>query len=586
MNRIARWIEDGSMTLALAALTLLPLAESLLRQTLHTGVPGSSILVQHLTLFIGMLGGIIAAREDRLLSLSTLGRQLSARWAAPAGTFGSAAAFAVTVWLAWGGWQFVQAERTAGSLLFGAVPSWWAELSLPVGFAAVAVRLVRRRIPVLAFGALFTAAGAFLPKLPGLLALAAATVLGIPVFATMGGAALLLFWDARQPIASIAIDHYSLVINPSLPTLPLFTLAGYLLAEGGAPRRMVRLFRALFGRFRGGSAIATAVACALFTAFTGASGVTIIALGGLLLPVLLADGFPQKNALGLVTGSGSLGLLLPPCLPLILYAIVAKIPMENMFLGGLAPGAIMIGATVAWGVWVGPKSAAPGAALDLREAASALWDAKWDLLLPVLAFLALFGGWATPVEAAALTALYALVSQAFIYGDLSLRGDVPRVMTECGLLVGGVLMILGISLGLTNYLVDIQVTAHAADWTTHTIHSPLVFLLALNVFLLIVGCLMDIYSAIVIQAPLLAPIAQAYGLDPVHVGIIFLANLELGYLTPPVGLNLFLSSYRFNKPLGEVLRAVAPMVLVLFAGVLLITYVPSLTTALPRLLGK
>ncbi|MCI0419453.1 MAG: TRAP transporter large permease subunit, partial [Acidobacteria bacterium] len=409
---------------------------------------------------------------------------------------------------------------------------------------------------------------------PALIGLLAATSLGAPVFATLGGAALILFWGADLPIASIPLDHYRLVINPSLPTIPLFTLAGYFLAEGGASRRLVRVFQALLGRFRGGPAIVTALVCAFFTSFTGASGVTILALGGLLMPVLLSAGYSPKSSLGLLTGAGSVGLLFPPCLPLILYAIVAKISIEDMFLGGIVPGILMVALTAWWGMTQGPKVTGEGRSFDRREAKQAMWDAKWELLLPAVAFAGLFGGIATPVEAAALTALYAWVVETFIYGDLKVTRDAARVMTECGLLVGGVLLILGVALGFTNYLVDAQIAERAVEWVTGSIQSRWVFLLLLNLFLLVVGCLMDIFSAIVVVVPLIVPMGLAFGVDPIHLGIIFLANLELGYLTPPVGMNLFLASYRFSKPLAEVARSIIPILLVLLVGVLCITYVP------------
>jgi C4-dicarboxylate transporter DctM subunit len=301
---------------------------------------------------------------------------------------------------------------------------------------------------------------------------------------------------------------------------------------------------------------------------------------------LIARRYKERDALGLITGAGSLGLLLPPCLPLILYSIVAKVPMESMFLGGIFPAAVMLIATACWGIFVqGSNQSDDAPAFDRREAFQALWQAKWELLMPAVALGALFGGFATPVEAAALTALYALCIETLVYKDLKLTTDLPRVMAESGLLIGGVLLVQGVALGFTNYLVDAEFMAQAADWATRTIHSPWVFLLVLNVFLLVVGCLMEIYAAIVIQAPLLVTIGHAFGIDPVHLGIIFLANLELGYLTPPVGLNLLLSSYRFKKTVPEVLRAVTPLTLVMGVGVLLITYVPALTTTLPRWFG-
>ena len=390
-------------------------------------------------------------------------------------------------------------------------------------------------------------------------------------------------------MASIPLNHYRLTVNPTLPTIPLFTLAGYFLAEGGAAKRLLALFEAWFGQLRGGPAIVTVFLCAFFTSFTGASGVTIIALGGLLMPILLSSGYKERNARGLLSGAGSLGLLFPPCLPPILYSIVASsggatsVTIEQMFQGGLLPGLVMMAMTAWWGIRCGPKQEKRGARFNAQAAWAAVWDAKWELLIPVVALAFLFGGWATPVEAAAVTAFYAFVVEVFIYRDLRLVKDVPRVMTECGLLVGGVLLIIGVALGFTHFLIDAQVPDQCIEWVTAAVKSKWVFLLLLNLFLLVVGALMEIYAAIVVVVPLLVPIGNAFGIDPIHLGIIFLANLELGFLMPPVGMNLLLASYRFNKPMSEVMRASFPMLMVLLIGVLLITYCPPLTTLVPHL---
>ena len=596
-GRLAR-AEDAAIALALAGMVLLPLLESLLRAAGGTGISGSNAMVQHLTLVAGMLGGAIAARENRLLALSTGALFPEGAWRSAVRLFANSAGAAVSIALAAAGAEFAWMEREGGSILAYGIPVWTVQLVLPFGFGLIALRLVlhagrnwkaRAAAAVLTSGAAAALLGSAIAGAdlvaPALAALLAATVAGTPVFTTLGGAALILFQGAGQPVASIALDHYRLVTNPSLPTIPLFTLAGYFLAEGGASKRLVRVFQAVAGHFRGGPAIVTALVCAFFTSFTGASGVTILALGGLLMPVLLAARYPERSALGLLTGAGSLGLLFPPCLPLILYAIVARVAIERMFLGGILPGLLLVAMTSWWGMQLGAK-AAGGAKFDAPEARRAIWEAKWELLLPVVSLAAIFGGFATPVEAAALTALYAFLVETFLYRDLRIGRDAPRVMAECGLLVGGVLLILGVALGFTNYLVDAQIPSRALEWTTASIHSRWLFLLLLNLFLLVIGCLMDIFSAIVVVAPLLVPIGAAFGVDPVHLGIIFLANLELGYLTPPVGMNLFLSSYRFGKPLPEVYRSVVPMLLVLFAGVLLITYIPALTTALPARFGR
>jgi C4-dicarboxylate transporter, DctM subunit len=409
----------------------------------------------------------------------------------------------------------------------------------------------------------------------------------------LGGAALILFWGEDTPIASISLTHYSMVTNATLPTVPLFTLAGYFLAEGGASKRLIRVFQSLLGQFRGGPAIVTVLGCAFFTSFTGASGVTILALGGLLLPMLVAAGYSERATLGLLTGSGGLGLLFPPSLPLILYAIVASsnskgggVTIEKMFLGGLGPGVLLVIMAVWLGIRLGPKQRDASGTFNPKEAGQAIWAAKWELLLPVVALVALFGGFATPVEAAAVTAFYAFVVETFLMRDFKGPREIGRVMAECGLLVGGVLLILGVALGFTNYLIDAQIPSRTVEWVTTAVKSKYAFLLALNVCLLLVGCFMDMYSAIVVVVPIIVPLGMAYGIDPIHLGIIFLANLELGLLTPTAGINIFLSSYRFGKPVLQVSRAVIPMQCILLLGLLLITYIPALTTFLPRWLGK
>ena len=593
------WMENGAMALAMAVLVILPLTGIVLRPLIHSGLDGGGAIVQHLVLIVGMLGAVMAAREGRLITLSNLEEMfLRGRTRDASRMVCAAASASISVLLGVAGLQFVQSEREFPTILAYGVPTWWIELALPLGFFLVAWRLVLRssarwanRVAALVLASAIVAVFVW-PPLPhvqmawiAVAALAIVTGLGIPAFTTLGGMALILFWAIDQPIASIPIGHYSLVTNPTLPTLPLFTLAGFVVAEGQAPQRLIEVFRALFGRMIGGPAIVTVLVCTLFTSFTGASGVTILALGGLLMPMLLSGGLKEKDALGLITGSGSLGLLLPPCRPLILYAIVAKVPMGQMFLAGLLPTVVMVVAISCWGVWRSRGSAQTAEPFQARRLVKAVWLAKWELMLPVVAIVALFSGWATPVEAAAVTALYAIVVEAFIHRELHVFRDLPRAMAHAGLVIGGVLLILGVALGFTNYLVDAEVPARAVEWTTHTIHSRIVFLLALNAFLLLVGCLMDIFSAIVIQVPLLLPLALAFGVDPMHLGIIFLANLEVGYLTPPIGLNLLLSSYRFGKPIPQVLRSVLPIVVVMSIGVLLITYLPFLTTALPHWLS-
>jgi C4-dicarboxylate transporter, DctM subunit len=598
LQNVLRTCENLLLTFSLAAMVLLPLIDIVLRPTTVV-LPGSSAVQCHLTLFVCMLGGAIAAREGRLLSLSTVTAFLKGRPKTMAALFSGAFAAAITAFLFWASYRFVLQQKEAGNILAYGVPIWIAQAILPLGFGIIAVRLIRRASDswkgraLAAIGAgVVVAVGVGFPGdpapivVPAIVPLLIATILGAPIFVTLGGAAVILLWGNAIPLEMMPIKHYQQVTNASLPAIPMFTLAGYFLAEGGAARRLVRVFQALVGHFRGGPAIAAVLVCAFFTSFTGASGVTILALGGLLMPVLVSARYSEKNALGLLTGSGSIGLLFPPCLPVILYAIIANIDINQMFLGGMLPGTLMVIAAGIWGVSQSPPKIEKAADFSWTDARGALWDAKWELLLPVVACLALFSGYATAVEASAITALYAFIVESLVYRDLRIRRDLPKVMTECGLLVGAILLILGVALGFTGYLIQAQVPVRLILWVQSSVHSPLVFLLALNIFLLIVGCLMDIFSAIIVVVPLLVPLGAAFGIDPVHLGIIFLANLELGYLTPPVGMNLFLSSYRFDKPMPQIWRSIVPILLVLLGGVLLITYVPFMSTALPRLFGK
>jgi C4-dicarboxylate transporter, DctM subunit len=605
-RRSLRLGEDSLVTLALAALAILPLLEIVLRRFFRSGISGATAMEQHLTLVISLLGGMLAARDRRLLSLSTLSQFLKGRWQIFARVYSSAVAAVISVFLGAAAAQLVASERDGGNILAYQIPIWTVQLIMPIGFAVIAWRLLwnaadhwggRLVALVLTAGMAGIGLHPFIDTqrlvAPGLIGLLAAVILGAPIFALLGGAALILFWGDGTPLASLSLTHYSMVTNPTLPTVPLFTLAGYFLAEGGASKRLIRVFHALLGQLRGGPAIVAVIACAFFTSFTGASGVTILALGGLLMPVLLGAGYTERSALGLVTGSGGLGLLFPPSLPLILYAVVANanagaggVTIERMFLGGLGPGLLLVTMAALTGIWLGPRKKAEATKFEAAEAGRAIWGAIWELMLPVVALASLFGGLATPVEAAAVTALYAFVVETFVYRDFRRASDIPRVMAEAGLLVGGVLLILGVALGFTNYLVDAQVPSRAVEWVTRVVASKYAFLLALNVCLLAVGCVMDMYSAIIVVAPLIVPLAMAYGIDPIHLGIIFLANMELGLLTPTVGLNIFLSSYRFGKPVLQVSRAVIPMQCVLLIGVLLITYLPPLSTFLPRWLGR
>ena len=594
-----RRFESGLAGLALALMAILPLAEAGLRAVFGIGIPGSLPFVQHLTLWVTFLGAALATREDKLLALATGEFLPEGRWREAARIGAYSVAAGITALLARASWDLVVIERQAGTQVAVGLPVWVAQLAMPIGFVLIALRLVwhsadrgRARVPAL-IGLL---AGVLLGQFPlwlegvtilpivGLVLVA--TLLGGPIFAALGGLAVLLFLAEGVPAAAVPAESYRLVVSPTLPAIPLFTLAGFILAQGGSSQRLLKIFRALFGWVPGGTAVVAAISCAFFTVLTGGSGVTILALGGLLFQALRSDGYRERFSIGLLTASGSLGLLFPPALPLMLYGIVAQIAIPDLFLGGLVPGLLLLLLVAAWGVREGVVTKAGRQPFSLREAGSAIWQGKWELALPLVVLGSIFSGYATLVEAAALTVLYTFAVEAVVHRDISFRRDLPKVLVECLVLIGGVLIILAVAMGFTNYLVDAQVPSRIVDWVQTYIHSPLTFLLCLNLLLLLVGCLMDIFSAIVVVVPLIVPLGAAFGIDPIHLGIIFVANLELGYLTPPVGLNLFLAAYRFERPLLQIWRAAIPMLIILAIGVLLITYVPWFTLGIFELVGR
>jgi len=411
-------------------------------------------------------------------------------------------------------------------------------------------------------------------------------LLGAPIFAVFGGLAFEAY--ARDGIApSLIISELNrLATMPLLRTLPMFALGGYLLAESRAPERLLRLSRAAFGWLPGGMPAVAVVACTLFTAFTGASGVTIVALGGLLLPALRADRYGERFSLGLVTSGGNLGVLFVPSLPLILYGVIANpvesaVTMERLFLAGLLPGLLGILALGLYGAWTAKRGGIARTPFSVRELGAALWAARWEAPLPVLVLAGIYSGTLVLSDAAVITAAYALVVECLILREIRIR-DLGRIARDAMTLVGGVLIILGMGMAITNWLIDQEVPQQVLAAVRAHIHSPVTFLLMLNLFLLLVGCAMDIYTATIVIVPLLLPLGKAYGVDPVHLGVIFLANLAIGYVTPPVGMNLFIAAIRFDRPLLVLARASLPFIAVLLAVLALITYVPWLSLVLAR----
>ncbi len=595
--------EDAISVGALVLMAAIPITEALIRPVYPTGIPGSFMWVQHLTLWVAFLGAAVASRRGELLSLSAGPSMVSEAWRPRLLSLSGAVGVVVSVTLSYASVVLTRAEWDGGRELALGVPVWAAVAVMPVGFLLIAWRLWRR-VPT-GWGRWTAVLGLAIPLLlhegltgwdltgygiewPLLALILIAAAFGAPIFVALGGAAAVLLWSNWDPVAAIPAEAYSMVTKPMLPTIPLFTLAGYILAEGGAPKRLVVLFRGVFGWMPGGVAVVAIVMSAFFTCFTGGSGVTILAMGGLMFPLLLADGHRPRFATGLLTAAGSLGLLIPPSVAVILYAIVAEVDIPRLFVAGLIPSALQIVLVAGFTILVtrrfaGQRSEGTTSSFRIGEAARALWTAKWEASIPFVVIGVMLGGIATLVEAAAITVLYALFIEFVIHREGKTFSDLVRTGANAVTLIGGVLLILGAALGLTNYLIFADIPGMAIDWVQSFVASPLFFLLLLNIFLLIVGCLMDIYSAIVVVVPLVAPLGLAFGIDPLHLGVIFLTNLELGYLTPPVGMNLFLASYRFKRPLGEVYRASVPFLLIRAGAVLLVTYIPYLTLALPGL---
>tara|TARA_B100000029_G_scaffold280022_2_gene274192 strand:- start:4521 stop:5771 length:1251 start_codon:yes stop_codon:yes gene_type:complete len=400
-------------------------------------------------------------------------------------------------------------------------------------------------------------------------------LLGAPLFSVIAASAMLGFYQSEIDLSVMAIDFFGLSEMPILVAIPLFTFAGFLLSESNSPKRLVRLSNALLGWFPGGLAIISLAACALFTAFTGASGVTIIALGALLYPALSAAGYKETFSLGLITASGSLGLLFAPSLPLILYGIVAGVPVDDLFLAGILPGIFMIIILAAYSFFKNRRS------LDLspvssQELIASIKESAWELPLPMLVLGGIYSGYFAVSEAAAVTALYVILVEIVILKEISWR-ELPQIIRESMVLVGAILMILGVSLASTNYMIDAGIPERLFVFVDTYVSGQATFLLALLVFLLILGAILDIFSAIILVIPLILPVAAQYDVHPVHLGIVFLATMELGYLTPPVGLNLFISSFRFEKSIIEVFQSTFPFFLLLLLSVIIITYWPQMT---------
>jgi tripartite ATP-independent transporter DctM subunit len=597
--------EQTVLMATLGLTTILLLIDAVGRPLGGFHVPGKDEYVKQLTLWLAFVGGLAAAVQAKHLRLSTAEFFGEGRTRQLSRLIGGAVAAAVVAVLAKGTFDIVRVHRAVPEpkILPIGLPEWVSEAIMPLTMGAMALvfawkasdRRSGRLIALLAIPAAL-AIGLVPPESaahlwPLALIVLASAFLGAPVFVAMGGIAAVLFFSEGSPVSAVTRRVYDLIASPTLPAIPLLTAAGYVLAESAAAERLVRFFRAIFGWMPGGIAVMVAAVCALFTTFTGGSGVTIIALGGLVYPILRKDGYSESFSLGLVTASGSLGLLFPPSLPVVLYSVVASsreqvVPLDQLYIAGLLPGLLLVVVTAIYGIIVGRHVARDRQPFSWREVAIATWHAKWELALPFVIIGLFASGFLTMLETAAAALAYAVIVECFITRDLHIFKTLPEVLLKAAGLMGAVLILLSIAMGLTNYLVDAQLPDQMLGWVQSHIHSQAMFLLALNVFLLVVGSVVEIYAAIVILAPLIVPMGTAFEVNPIHLGVIFLANLELGFLFPPVGLNLFLSSSRFGKPLTQLYRHVVPFLIILAIAVLLVTYIPSMSLGLLRLLGK
>ena len=575
----------------IALLISLPVLEVVARFFGTTAITSSRMVVQHLTLWVGFFGAVLASSRGKLLSLS------SSNLFEPESSFSikhfiaKSTSLIILISLFWGSLQLVTVEYQYPVNISPLISRWFAQSIMPISLMLMSVILffksyssLKKRFTLLISILLFLSIVS-IPQVRessvtlwfSFFSIIFSLFYGLPIFLGLGGIAALLFWFDWTPLSAISAETYRIVVSPTLPTIPLFTIAGFLLAESKSSIRLLSLFQALFGWIPGGTPIVLVIICGFFTAITGGSGVTILALGGLLMPMLIKDGFSKDFSLGLITVSGSIGLLFPPSLPLIIYGVTAGVSIKSIFLGGIIPGLLILVIVASWAIFSSKRQSVAVYDFKINNIKSALIESKWEIAIPFIIMFGIFGGYMTLVETAAISALYVLFITVVIYRDISFS-KVGNILIDCCALIGGVLIILGVAMGLTSYIIDAEVPMTLLEWVKTNISSKYIFLILLNVFLLIVGCMMDIFSATIIVVPLIKPIAAYFGIDPIHLAIIFIANLELGYLTPPVGMNLFLSAYRFDENMKSVYTSTMPFYFVMLFCVILITYFPILST--------
>jgi len=571
-----------------------PIFQILGRYISFFSIPASQEIVQHMTLWIGFIGAVIAARSNKLLSVvrePVFDASTKVSWPK---FFVHVFSLSIVFVLSISYLKMIQIGFQYPDYIAPYIPTWFAQAIIPVGLILIWYQMVMTSSTDFKYRVLLTVIS-IIPTIilyfwqfplanplllwTKVLFAISLVAFGLPIFILL--ASLSIFFFLSEPsewatnydlISTISDSAYRIVVSPTLAAIPIFTLAGYILAESNISERLIRFFKASLGWLPGSTVLIVVLLCAFFTALTGGSGVTILALGAILYPILIHDGYSKQFSLGIITTAGSLGLLFPPSLPAIIYSVTAGINPLELFKQALIPAIFLMSIMFFYGLYKRPKSKTVERFV-LKDAFETAKIAKWEIAIPLLIILSLFSGFATLVESAALLVLYVLTVELYIFKDISFK-DLPKIIIDCSTLVGGVLIILGFAMGFTGYLVDAQIPLKILNFVQSTISSKIIFLLALNILLLIVGCLMDVFSAIIVVVPLIAPLATYFGIDPFHLAIIFIANLELGYITPPVGMNLYLSSYRFEKDMPTIYSATLPFFFIRLIGVILITYIP------------
>ena len=571
-----------------------PIFQILGRYINFFSIPASQEIVQHMTLWIGFIGAVIAARSNKLLSVVREPVFKSMKKVSLSQFFVHIFSLSVVFILSVSYLKMIQIGFQYPDYIAPFIPSWFAQSIIPVGLILIWYQMIltcssdfRYRLFVSIFSIVptlilyywqFPFANPLLLWSQIIFSIIL-VAFGLPIFILLASLAIFFFlseptdWATNYDLISTISDSaYRIVVSPTLAAIPIFTLAGYILAESNISDRLIKFFKSSLGWLPGSTVLIVVILCAFFTALTGGSGVTILALGAILYPILVHDGYSKRFSLGIITTAGSLGLLFPPSLPAIIYSVTAGINPLELFRQALIPAIFLMSIMFFYGLYMLPKNKKIEK-FNFKNAYNSAKIAKWEIAIPVLIILSLFSGFATLVESAALLVLYVLTVELYIFKDVSFK-DLPKIIIDCSTLVGGVLIILGFAMGFTGYLVDAQIPLKILNFVQNTISSKIIFLLALNILLLIIGCLMDVFSAIIVVVPLIAPLAAYFGIDPFHLAIIFIANLELGYITPPVGMNLYLSSYRFNKDMPTIYSATLPFFFIRLIGVLIITYIP------------